>query len=353
MPTTEEEREKLWDWDFCNIAQLLQRVRYVRSIDAKSMATYCEVKPSTITRNIEERGGGGETLADYMDALRQKQINGGIPIFKPLKKKDTDILVDLHTNRNQVSKFNCDLAQIDFSTITKSTIPENLRKLLSLLRKEERPAYIIDPLWHVHAVNGAIFRLFDVHPKSPYLNNWEAWHTLATKFYKDSPVRLRHHDIVEFFPPSIDYFLKHEITYPYLFTWQMRNLIYRLHLLSNQNNYEFTDWWLDSISFTPSYELESTLRTIKYNYGKHEEYIQTQARINLSLEVELVEDCKVPFALAVWDCFGSSARKAYEHIFKNPASKTIYFAADYDLTGDFHVNQWPNVKRRIEQWTCE
>lgn len=329
---------KLWEYDLPHIGALCAQIRHSRGIKRTQIAQWCGRADTTIGR-LEEGKTSWTTFKSYVSVLKSDKL----PPLKRLTGQQAHILREQYINSKDKSEREWELATISFEDITLSQRPPGLAELLDLLRQEERPALIMDSLWFVHAINGALPLLFGMNSKSNYLYNWEAWHVIATKFHTDSIVEKAHYNPDEFLPPSIVQFIMDKRTYPLLFTIQMRMLILKLHELSKKYDNKFTKYWLGIIGFNLEYELKYFTRTILYDGQR----IQTEVFQRSHVEVEVAPGCDVQYTLAVWDPIGSDAKQTFEKLSKLHESHEILYAADYDTKNDFHVNNWPEVKDAI------
>jgi transcriptional regulator with XRE-family HTH domain len=343
--TTMEYPQKLWKYDLPHIGALCRRIRESRGVRPADIARACEVAEATISRNLEENGKTGfKTFTRYVAALQSDLAQ------PPLIAQQARMLRSLyrHSQEKEVRERQCALSALSLEHITPRRHPTELSSMVAALQQEERPALVMDSLWFIHALNGALLRLFTINPSDPFLQGWDGWHVMASKCRATSPVRLAHLNTDEFLPPMIALLLSDEHTYPYLFTLQMRVLLQRLHELSEQQGLEFSVWWLHAISFNLPYKLQVQTRTLIY----HGEPIQVEVTSRLRQAVELEEGYIVPYTLVVWNPIGSDAQRAFDDIRSGVESKQIFFAADYDTKHDFYVNEWPRVADEIEQWGC-
>jgi hypothetical protein len=252
------------------------------------------------------------------------------------------MLLDLYDYSMNRIEQELQISTVQLDTIASPTAPPSLQALVDELHHEDNPAFIIDPLGYIHALNGAIWHLFGLNPEHQYLSRWQAWHLLGTKFSVDSLVRAAHYDSDEYFPPAVFMFYSDRNTYSYLFTRQMRLLVKKLCELSDANGYKFTQWWIQSLRFNLPFDLKALKRTIRFAplSGGEAYYIQTRAVILSEVDVELATGKSVKFRLGSWLPFESDARKAFDEIRKGSWSNDIFFASNYDRERSFHVNDW-------------
>ena len=326
------------NYDLPHYGALYSRVRNRVDIDPETIRQLCTVADTTITRNIEEEGRKSASYECYVKALASNFAH------PPITPRQADLLLQVFRHSNDRTKRQDEFARIGFSDFRSRKQPDRFRELRLELEQQDQPAFIMDALWFIHAVNGAALRLFEIDPyRSEYLHNWYAWHVLATKFHPQSPVRLGHINIDQYFPPAIDHFFWNEFTRPLLFTWQLRALLYRLHELSKDDEMKFTRLWTGATSFSLEYELRSLTRSIKYLGGE----IQTTITEFATQDIKFEEGPTLPLTLVVWHPKYVDAEEAFAQIRQSPDYSTIFYAADFDENKDFHVNTWPEVKDEV------
>jgi hypothetical protein len=267
-----------------------------------------------------------------------------------LGKKEHEVRIIRHwyTNRHAAAQKRLQetVEAISFSHIVEEgRHDDELAWLLDRLAQERRPACIMDDLWFIHALNGALPRLFEVNPHSAFFSHWAAWHTIGVKFSKLSPVREKHDavhavhgGIDPMLPAVMKLFFEDPRTYPYLFTRQMGMLIDRLLQLSADEAYPFHDWFYQVLSFSLPYKLRAMPRTIIYR----KQPIDITARLRDRIETEVAKGYPVGYTLSVWSPVGTDARKVFAEI----EDHTIYYAATYDTAHTFHVNDWPEMQEQ-------
>jgi hypothetical protein len=343
--------KKLRDYDLPHLGALCERNRVSRGISASLMQERCGVKNvSTITRNFEEFGDlGRKPFREYVQTLQLPGLAKPRNFdYKPLKQEQAEMLMALYDHSRDVDKRQCELGRISFDAIKPEYRGKELDELVNELANEERPAFIMDDLWFIHALNGAVLELFGETPDSESLNAWEAWHVMAAKFHSESRVRKTHTNPDEYFPPTVEYFFQAPNTYRYLFTLQMRTLLLRLLDLSEQHHTGFKEMWYDATCFNIRYELRALTRHLWYQG----EEIKTEAGPRLSQEVEITPGNPVRYTLAVWNPVGKAAKEAFAHIHNLSGSQELVYAADKDSSHNFHVNDWLGVKEELEKWEC-
>jgi hypothetical protein len=346
MPRKKAERPKLCLYDAEHIGELLKGIRESRDIILDAIAKHCEIDISAIS-NLESRGVHKKTRTApcYIKALHSPNVS---PLY--LEGKD-DLLLNLYQASKDNLKRQCDFSIVSLDYIKSEDKHRKLTELLQLLEAQERPAFIMDGLWFIHAMNGAVLRLFNIDSDSEFLHNWEGWHVVASKFYPNSPIFRAHYNPDEYFPPTITAFFEAGPTSKLFFTYQMRQLVCRIVALSEAQGLKFQGWWRRAVRLDLDYELKKLTRTIIYKSSN----IQTDAHIVASPDIEIEQGYTASYRLAVWNPIGTDALEAYKDIISAPNSREIYFAADYqERSGQkFHVNEWPEVQAEMESWDCE
>lgn len=350
-PNAEERIKQDWwkVYDLPHWGVLYRRIRESRGFKVADMTNTetekrCGVH-TTISRNLEKDGTAGVDTRDcYIAALQSTAADG------PLTFQQGHILkefYDYSQDREKIKEREYHLAAVNLVDIKQRR--DELDKLLTELEQERRPAFIMDPLWFTHAINGALLYMFGIQPDSEYLYNWYAWHPLGTKFHTDSPVRNAHINRDEYLPPTLVQFFVAEHTRQFFFTWQMRSLLFRLHQLSEAHGTNFTDWWSRATKFDLPFDPPALRRTIRFQ-GDKNKLIKTQALPKQYREVKLGQGIEIPFSLMVWDLEhgDEGAREAFEEMRETEECRKIHYAADYDGNDDFHINNWPEVKTRLK-----
>lgn len=359
------------DFDISHIGRLFRLVRLGRGGDVrqKDVALEAQTDPSTLNRF--ERTGNDETpvghrpgssplarrsgyFEDYVNALRRDHINGRA-VADPLKDEDAALLLAVYAMNNtpgKVLKRQHDLAAIELDLLQRARPDNHLRPLWQLeqkLRLCERPAFIADPLWFIHALNGPLLNLFALHPQrhADYFSRWEAWHVMGSKFTANSPIRDAHVSYNDYFPPTVDQFYR--AICPYLFTRQVRGLAQRLISMSNANGLRFGTWWHNSVAFRMSFEPEQLRRRLWF-----QDPVQPNGeRIVLRTVAHMLDSCEVPlcadgsytaaFWLAVWSGDDPASEEIIDNLHAPLAKDAIFYATDYDVRHDFHANTWPEI----------
>lgn len=191
----------------------------------------------------------------------------------------------------------------------------------------------MDDLWFVHALNHALLRVYSIAPTSPFLYDWTGWHAIGSKIPADSPVRLAQERTGQFVPPTIVYFYQHEFTQQYLFTLHTRQLLHRLFTYSAEQNAEVHKWADQLTAFTLPFDTSAVPRTIRMNGS----VIVTSPTVEDVVSLPANGVSAVHYTLNVWETSaGPTPIAPY-------VPQPVYFAADYDREGRFHVNKWPSV----------
>lgn len=327
-----------------HVGALCKRIRESRGVGAVRITAKCGVPyESNITRNFEKLGmTNDQTFDRYVQALQSKDL-----IDPPLLDRHAAILRALWRDRKDLKRLQHELAAISFDHIMPQQRGHKLAGLVADLEQLQQPAFIMDDLWFIHALNRSLLDLFGIDPDcSPFLRRWDGWHAIASKFRADSPVRRAHVNTDEVLAPTIVCFLENRRTYPLLFTLQMRQLVRKIIDLSEQQGGEFQIWWRQATSFYLPYHLSSMARTIMYQ-GQP---IRVEPSIRSSREAEIGGGYSARYTLVVWNPSGSDAYEAFTRICGSANSRTIFYAADFDSRREFHVNDWPEVRAAFEQW---
>lgn len=331
-------------FDLPHLGALCKHLRESRNVLLKAVAQACDVEESTITKFEQNGTTSRKTFNQYA-----KFIGSNHP---PLKPHQQQLLTHLFENRRLVRTLECELTVLSFDDIvSERRRPAGLTSLLNQLHNETRPAYIMDSLWFIHAVNGALLELFDVTPDSDLLKRWEGWHVVAPKFYNNSPIRPIYANTNEFLPPTLVYFFQYESTYRFLFTLQMRKLIERMLKESADHHLEFHQWWKQVTSFTLPYNSEPMNRTFVYRQKR----IQVEPKIVKTQDVRLGSGHPARYILSAWEPWDAEAKDIFRQFQTLKDKREIYYAADYEqkYSQKFHVNDWDEIKSASETWLCE
>lgn len=294
----------------------------------------------------------------YVQALQQPDL-GGARVNPPLGDDEAEALqsIYMHNHRAaQIHEQELELAALDYGNMRGAHVPPALQRMVDRLAEESRPACIMDNLWFVHAMNGPMLNLFGIDP-ARHLGRWEAWHSLAAKFLVHSPLFKAHISINLNYPPAVDFFFK-EIS-RHLFAVQTRALLAELHRLSAENGITLFDrWWEQTVTFQLPWAFEDMRREIRYWGGlPHEErtaenytIIRAWADARHDFTVESLCGRPMHYWLSLWDTppNGETPGISITELDGYADNRQIYFAADYDVDHNFHVNTWPDVWAYLE-----
>ena len=324
--------------DITHIGQILRRIRESRGIQLSHLTSLSDVSIATLSR-LEDKGAGEgkkqrkKSFEAYVEALKSPSLDD------PIKDSQAEFLLKLY--RYSTPKYiNNKEIQLSFIQLTKSKHEyPGMEELINKLEKIDRPAFIIDPLWFVHAMNGSILKLFEIKPYSEYLKCWEAWHVIATKFKNKSPVRESHYNPGIYFPPSLDHFYKNENVMKGFFTKQMINILRRIRNLPSQNEYSFTPMWNSALSLSINCDLKLLDRIVMFE--KHNLFLEIKEI--LTKKVSFWPEYSVNCKLIAWNHMDPYTEQFLDHISRVADSNIIYYASNFDDNHDFHVNNWPEM----------
>ena len=213
-------------------------MRHARELRRIDVARLAEVSPSTITRLEEWGHASPETVSAYVEALQ------AAPVPNAVTPAEAAFLLDL-------TEHDARRAERAQSVAAMAGVADEVRRdggvlgeLLAALRDEARPAVILDPLYHILAMNGPRLALFGLSADDGYLARWEAWHAVAGKLAPESPIRARHVGH-HYLAPLIRRFF--EDTSPWFFTPPHRRLVAAMQRLSPAR---FGGWWRQATSLT-------------------------------------------------------------------------------------------------------
>lgn len=331
-------------YDLPHFGTMFRHIRETLGLKQSKIADHIVADVATVNRFEKLGTTHPDTVANIVDSLSDPKLARGL-IRHPLTKDNIELLHSIYADFRQRHEQEIALASVDFELVTSGYCPSGLRNLVQKMRTCGYPAFLIDPLWFIHAINGAGLQVFGLDPKAEYMNHWEFWHVLGTKFAKDSPVRGAHASIDDYFPPSVDVFFK--LTSPYLFTIQMRSLLCRLHQMSDENSYEFTRSWQSAYTFNLPYRRDPRSRKLLYN----EQVLNVISEYDPEEPVNFSKGIEIPFMLGFWKPVEPESRTQLilEEIWASPNGSNVFFAADYDHDKTFHANSWPNVVAEIEE----
>jgi hypothetical protein len=342
--------------DLHHIGELCRRVRNALGISIETMAHQCEVKAHGTISTFEKTGRTDDrTFEKYVAVLKSRKSLQSP--HEPIVQKHIDILNKLYTRyyrrsikdaEEALRRYQCNLSLVNFEHIR---MDKNLVGFVEKLERENRPAIILDDLWFIHAINGALLHLFGMSHKDDLLNHWYGWHSIGIKCPKNSPVRNGYKYPSEYFPRTNEYFFENDQTYKHLFTYQMRLLVLKLYDLSLKEDFLFHKWWHQVTSFQlPFDDLGLQSRSLMY----HGQEIRVNPTITDTKEFH-AHGGTVRYSLGVWEPKWHEAEQVFKEIQKLPDSHKLYYAADYERESgeNFHVNSWPEVKEEMKKWDCE
>jgi hypothetical protein len=129
----------------------------------------------------------------------------------------------------------------------------------------------------------------------------------------------------------------------------MQALVCRLLQLSMQEKSIFHTWWGEVTSFKLPFHYRATVppRTMLYR-GQAGQEIRVVPVLTAQQEVQ-VQGRTVRYRLVTLRARGQDARRAFAEVLHTPGSDAVYFAANYDIRHDFHVNDWPEVQQQRRQ----
>jgi len=339
MPMDARE-QPLWDGDLIHPGALCAHVREARGVSPSDMAAWCNVNTSRIA-TFEHRGVLGEARFErYLELLQAERLSEAI------SADDARLLrthYHLSHTRKARERLEQELLHVNFQHIVSSKVPA-MSRLVAELKELDWPAYVMDAAGCVHCVNGAILGLFGMAPDDPYLWRWEAWNFVATKFHPDSSMRKAHTNPNEYFPLIMRTIFRDDQTCRYLFTWQQRMLLYKVHQLSTASGLLFSQWWRRAIRLQLHYYDLAPTRTLAVG----DQHIPAQADPGKVVPVEIAKGCVVRYIVGTWRPIRNEAsEKVFAGLMAATNSRTLYFAAEYDEQRSFHVNTWPEVTRVI------
>jgi hypothetical protein len=341
--------------DIPHLGVLYKRVREARGLSQTDIASALGVTNSTISKfESTGRSRRDQIVERYIRALEAPVLNG-VHRYAPLSMEEAALLRQLsptaHNGSNGSNGTNgnnsnghapaVQLSAYDFALITSPHAPAELKALVHKLRQTPWPAFIADGLWFVHAVNGAMWNLFGIAPDDPLLRRWESWQMVAAKFTDPSPIRAAHISPDNYFPPTICAFF--QSTLPYLFTPQMRALLRNLHQLSLVNQLHFSTWWYLASSFNLSFDLSQSARILR----RGDRFFHTTIR-GLELHMIPITTAQaVPYFLGVWEPLGADTQAGFARLSGAAAPDALFFASQYDVRQNFHVNCWPETEGEV------
>lgn len=332
-----------------HLGVLLRRIRITRGVSPADIAHFCGFRHQTTVERIEagRTPRDPEVLAGYLAALASPAL---VAPELALTVQQVDQLVALaraQTPRNQ-ARAEASLCTLNLHTIMPEARPPALDALVQQMEQTPYPALIMDDLWFDHAINGSLCNIFAIprhrvpgapQPRLPELfhKRWEMWHSVGIKFPQDSPLRAGYALTDSYFLPTVlQAFFEDPLTAPHLFGSHMRALLYRLHGAAVREGYGgFNRAWHQVTVFLVPERARELLRIITYR-GQSLPFRLTIAG---QAPVTSLGGFTAHYRLAVWEPDSDQARDVAESI----ADPTIYYAADHDRHGQFHINSWPEL----------
>lgn len=339
--------------DICHFGDFFRRVRESLGLQPKEIAQFLgDSSPSRISR-FETKGTRPHNIDDIFNLLRPRNL-AGYPVRHRLSDEEVELIKGIYQGYLDLEAGEAKLAAVDYGFIRRERRTSSggsgpiFPDLIERMHSCSYPAFLIDQFWHIHAINGAGLYVFGLDPNADYMRRWEFWHVLGTKFAPQSPVRDAHVEIERYFRPSVEIFFK-SIS-PYLFTIQVRSLVDALHTLSQSSEYEFSKYWHSATTFSSRYPDDPRRRILRYTDATN---IDTRLHVVSEYEMDIIamdnSGHEATFMLGFWHPNEpvSQTQRLLEHIWNKPGANEVFFATDYDLNKNFHVNTWPEVQGRL------
>lgn len=329
--------------DVPHLGVLLKRIREARGLSQSDIARMLEVSSSTISK-LEGTGRSrrNHIVERYIVALRSLCPEDGL-IPYPISDDSARLLAQLciGARPNFRDALAADIGAYDFALIASPNCPRELQSLLLRLRRVRYPAFICDGLWFLHVVNSAMLNLLDTDPLSPAMHQWENWHIIASELAEGSPVRanLAYQDI--HLPLTLWAYFR--AAAPYLFTPQMRALLWQLHLLAAKSAVHFAEWWHSATALTMYFQLGEIVRV----YRRGEQHHLTAVMQLEPHSVLLNANTRLPYYVGIMEPIGGETVAAFRQLTWPAPPGELFLAADFDLGHNFHVNCWPEVAAQI------
>lgn len=322
-----------------HIGQLLTCIRSQRGISQKTIAAELGASGSANINRFEKTGAslGKKRIEGYIQLLAQPVIQGQT-YRDPLTPSQIEILQRMPWTHAEIKQTTERALHYDLADCATPHAPPQLRFLLRMLVESRQPAFICDGLFFIHAFNGACLNLFSLDPYNGYLQQWEAWHSFASKIMANSPVRRAHISPDQYFPPMVDLFF--QISAEFSFTPQLTCLLDCMNRLGGAERTRFPQWWNSAQTFRLHYDLSLLKRTIRYrgrtlyvyNPIPHIEHVATPAG-------------PLPYYFVMWEADQADKQNSVEDLPGLAPPGEIFFAADYDAKQNFHVNCWQNYQQ--------
>jgi transcriptional regulator with XRE-family HTH domain len=318
-----------------HLGQLLALLRRQRGISQTAIALELGTASSANIHRFEKAGASlsHARIRQYIHLLAQPVIGGQV-YRDALTPGQVEILYRMPHTLEAIQHASERVLHYDFGAIRAPHVPEPLRELKRRLFELRVPAYICDGLFFVHAVNGACLNLFSLNPATGYLDRWETWNSLAAKVMAASRVRRAHLNPDQYFPPNVDFFFRTSAEFS--FTPQLLAFIERLGQLEESVRLRFPQWWSSAQTFRLHYDLHRLTRTIRYQNRQ----LHVSNPPPYTVHVETPRGELLPYYLVTWWAESRDQEETLENLPGYVAPDAVFFAADYDRRGNFHVNCW-------------
>lgn len=330
---------KLWPLDLPYTGELFRRVRESRGVSVSALASKVGVDAGRISYFEKGKYQTAEKFPDYVSNL-------GAMAAPSLTTSQAALLVSFYEHGKRIREHEEAFACISLADTRYRPHPK-LRLLIDRLHQTPEPAFIMDSLYFLHAVNGAAMRLFGMTANHPHWKRWEAWHVIACKVYPSSPIAERHVHTDGYFPQTIAQYFEHEFARPYWFSYQARETIHKVQQIATPA-WRFDMWWNAATCLNHGYNLDTLKRLMWFEFadGQRRQIIADAVPETVE-QVEVSPGCEVGFVLATWRAQGSDGELAFEEIQAHPNARHVYFADEFDRRKRFHANDWPEVREML------
>ena len=339
--------------DICHFGDFFRRVRESLGLQPKEVANFLGDSSLSRISRFETRGTKPHNIDEIFDLLRPTNLSG-FPVRHVLSDDEVELIQEIYRGYLNTRASEEKLAAVDFGFInreSRSATHDGKPVFPALIERMHTcgyPAFLIDEFWFIHAINGAGLNVFGLDPNAAYMKRWEFWHVLGTKFAQNSPVRDAHMEIERYFRPSVEVFFK-SIS-PFLFTIQVRRLLDALHHLSKSSEYEFSKYWNGATTFSSRYPDDPRRRILRFNDATYtDQPIHVMSEYEMDIVATDNRGHAATFMLGFWHPNEprSQTQEILQHIWKKPGANEVFFAADYDVKRNFHVNSWPEVQEHL------
>ena len=233
------------------------------------------------------------------------------------------------------------LGHYSFEYVTNHRNFPELSPMVNMLIELNQPAMIVDDLYYVHAMNGAMVELYQI--KENHLQKPEAWHSVVVKYQAD-----KKHPIIQAHPKYHEYFYDQEIgrffgsTNQFFFTSQYQNLIKFACKFSPK---WFANDWKKLVLLTQIPKEPELVRPFRYR----DKHIQITFVHNEEVEIYPVKNKEkehtLRYKLVELRPCGENADEISKQINENKSNKPV-FAVNY--VKDYTVNDWCNLLQKNE-----